>query len=217
MRDPSDRTQQQSLYERLRDGILEAELTPGQSMVETSLAQRFGVSRTPVREALLRLEQDGLVERADRGYIVRQRSPEQILDIYETRIVLEVMAARLAAERHTTLDRIRLERLSREGAGVDPADAGALVVHNREFHQGVWIASHNEALVDLLTRLNHHLVRYPATTLSFPGRWAVALSEHAALVEAIVNRDSDVAAKVAETHFTSARDIRLELWAQDIY
>ena len=80
-------------YEILQQAILRGELAPGQPLVETTLAARYNVSRTPIREALTRLEQDRLVERTDRGLVVRRRSPEQILDIYETRIALEATAA----------------------------------------------------------------------------------------------------------------------------
>src|ERR1700754_1808293 len=90
---PAD-DRQPTPYERLKQAILDGELVPGQQLVEISLAQWCQVSRTPIREALSRLEQDGLALRTDRGLVVRERSPEEILDIYDTRIVLEAMAAR---------------------------------------------------------------------------------------------------------------------------
>jgi DNA-binding GntR family transcriptional regulator len=209
---PADEGRRPSLYERILDTILEGEYGPGEPLVEATIAQRFGVSRTPVREALRRLEQDGLLRRADRGMVVRDRSPEEILDIYEARIVLESSAARAAAQRHTPYDRLRLEKLVRACEEVDPADAAELVRCNRDFHRGVWEASHNETLRDLLDRLNLHLLRYPATTLTHPGRWPEAIAQHAALVEAIVARDDDAAARIAAEHFEAARDIRLALW-----
>jgi DNA-binding GntR family transcriptional regulator len=209
---PADEGRRPSLYERILDTILEGEHAPGEPLVEAVIAQRFGVSRTPVREALRRLEQDGLLRRADRGMVVRERSPEEILDIYEARIVLESSAARAAAQRHTPFDRMRLEKLLRACEQVDPEDAAELVRCNRDFHRGVWEASHNETLRDLLDRLNLHLLRYPATTLTHPGRWEQALTEHAALVEAIAARDEESAARIAAEHFGAARDIRLALW-----
>lgn len=212
-----DTDRKRSPYEKIKETILDGTLSPGSQLVESAVAESYGVSRTPVREALTRLEQDGLVERGERGLIVRLRSPEEILDVYETRIVLEVTAARVAAERHTGFDRMRLERLLRMGEDADPHDGGILAQRNREFHGGIWHASHNESLVDLLNRLNLHLVRYPATTLSHPGRWQKALKEHRAIVEAIVRRDGPTAAELAEAHFTEARDIRLELWKQDLF
>src|SRR5665811_1478321 len=94
-------------YEQLKQAIMEGELQPGEPLVEVALADWCKVSRTPVREALMRLEQDGLVQRGhrdlgDRGLIVRESSPEEILDIYDTRIVLEGRVAAVAAERRTS-------------------------------------------------------------------------------------------------------------------
>jgi DNA-binding GntR family transcriptional regulator len=207
-----DQGRGRSLYSRILDAILEGEFEPGESLVEVAVARRFGVSRTPVREALRRLEQDGLVRRVERGMVVRERSPEEILDIYEARIVLESSAARAAAQRHTPFDRLRLDKLLRACEEADRADESSLVRRNRDFHRGVWEASHNETLRDLLDRLNLHLLRYPATTLTHEGRWEEALAQHAALVEAIAARDEEEAARVAAEHFTAARDIRLAQW-----
>jgi DNA-binding GntR family transcriptional regulator len=201
-----------SPYERIRDAILDGELGPGEPLVELSIARWCGVSRTPVREALRRLEQDGLVRRGERGLVVRERSPEEILDIYDARIVLEASAARTAAQRHTAFDRIRLDKLLRACRSAPTDDISALVRSNREFHRGIWEASHNETLKDLLDRLNLHLLRYPATTLANPGRWQEALDQHADLIAAITARDEATAAEIAARHFTQARDIRLALW-----
>lgn len=211
------RNQKQAPYDRIRDAIMDGTLEPGSPLVESQVAEWCGVSRTPVREALTRLEQDGLVERGERGLIVRQRSPEEVLDIYEVRVVLEMTAARVAAERHTHYDRIRLEKLLKAAEDADTSDSGELVRRNRDFHQGVWQASHNDSLIDLLTRLNMHLIRYPATTLSHEGRWQEAIEEHRELVNAILARDGDRAELLAQTHFIRARDIRLTLWEELTY
>jgi DNA-binding GntR family transcriptional regulator len=184
--------------------------------VESVLAELYGVSRTPIRDALSRLEQDGLVVRRDRSLVVRARSPEEILDIYETRIVLEVKAAVVAAERHTSFDAMQLGRALRGNEKANVADADGLVSRNRELHGTIWQASHNQTLIDLLERLNLHLVRYPATTLVHEGRWDEALREHRALVDAILERDAAAAAREAKRHFTRALEIRLELWEQEL-
>jgi DNA-binding GntR family transcriptional regulator len=203
-----------SPYERLKQAIMTGELVPGQPLVETALAQWCEVSRTPIREALTRLEQDGLVHRSERGLVVRERSPEEILDIYETRIVLEGTAARVAASRRSALDLIHLRRIADALDAVDTSDENAMANGNREFHRAVWRASHNESLMDLLTRLDLHLSRYPATTLSQPGRWEVANGEHRALIQALDNHDIARAQELAAAHFTAARDLRLSIWAQ---
>lgn len=203
-------------YQRLKEAIRSGDLKPGQQLVESALAEWCEVSRTPIREALSRLQHDGLVERNDRGLVVRERSPEEILDIYETRIALEGTAARLAAERRTSHDLMLLRRSLTKLDSVSTDDVDAMVNGNRQFHVAVWRASRNVSLIDLLERLDLHLARYPATTLSSPGRWERAATQHKAIVDAIEARDADGAEKVAILHFTEARDIRLSLFDESI-
>jgi DNA-binding GntR family transcriptional regulator len=200
-------------YDILQEAILSGALAPGQALVETALAEWCQVSRTPIREALMRLEQDGLVMRQGRELVVRERSPEEILDIYETRIVLEGTVARVAASRRTALDIVQLRRAERVLDEVSPRDPIAMASANRQFHRTLWRAGHNESLVDLLARLDLHLSRYPATTLSVDGRWEEAKAEHVAIIDAIEAQDAALAGDLASAHFTKARDLRLELWA----
>jgi DNA-binding GntR family transcriptional regulator len=199
-------------YDMLRRAILSGQLSPGQPLVETTLAEWCGVSRTPIREALRRLEQDGLVHRSDGGLVVRVRSPEEILDIYEIRVVLEAMAGRFASERRTEHDVRLLRHVLELSKAVGSDDAAGMVDANQRFHRLVWHAGHNESLTDLLERVNLHLGRYPETTLTAPGRWAEAWREHAALVAAIEERRSDDAFEIAQAHFVRARDIRISLF-----
>lgn len=201
-----------SPYSAIKQAILLGELRPGQQLVEAHLASWCQVSRTPIREALTRLEQDGLVRRGPRGLVVRESSPAEILDIYEIRIVLEATAARLAAEQRTKRDLILMEHATSRMAGLADADPHEKASVNAEFHRLIWKTSHNSSLIDLLERLSMHLGRYPATTLAFPGRWETSNREHEQLVAAIDARDSNLAASIAEAHFTAARDIRLTLW-----
>ena len=201
-----------SPYILIRDAILDGTFPAGTAMVEASVAEFCGVSRTPVREAFTRLEQDGLLQRGPRGLIVRERSPEEILDLYEIRVVLESSAAKGAAERHTNFDSVALERCLEICNQADPDDPTALAKANDQFHRAIWRAARNESLADLLNRLSMHLARYPKTTLAYPGRWQEALDEHDAIVKAILDRDQNTAANLARDHFQKARDIRLELW-----
>jgi DNA-binding GntR family transcriptional regulator len=195
-------------YEMLKAAIINGELLPGQPLVESTLAEWCGVSRTPIREALRRLQQDGLIKRTDRGMIVQERSPEEILDIYDTRLVLEGFAGRAAADRRSEYDLGSMKRWLERGDDI-PENSNGLVEANLGFHAAVWRATHNESLIDLLERLNPHLARYPETTLSFPSRWDEARREHHLLVEAIEARDGDLAHEIATGHFSRARDIRL--------
>lgn len=201
-----------SAYERIKQAIVSGDFKPGEPLVETVLAEWCEVSRTPIREALTRLEQDGIVVRTDRGLMVRDDSPEDVLDLYETRIVLEATAARVASERRTFHDLLQMHELADHMNTMDTSDPRAMAAANDRFHRSVWRASHNRSLVDLLDRLSLHLGRYPATTLSFPGRWERANDQHAAIIDAIEARDGDLAAERAVEHFTESRNIRLKLW-----
>lgn len=202
-----------SVYDEIREAIVVGAIVPGQVLSENQLATDFGTSRTPVREALHRLEIEDLVERLPRGVRVRETSPEEIIDIYDVRITLEGAAARAAAERATELDRRRL-RVAQDAmvaAGSDPRQRAET---NRHFHEAIWSASHSPTLVDLLHRLNVHLVRYPTTTLEGDDRWTAVLSEHEELLEAIESRDALRARQIAETHMTAAREVRMQMYAE---
>jgi DNA-binding GntR family transcriptional regulator len=121
------------VYEHLRDDIVARRLDAGASLVETELADRYGTSRTPVREALRRLEQDGLLERGRRGLQVRAPSAAEILEIYEVRIDLEALAAALAAERHTPLDLVRLRSAAANFEAAPVEDVAPMTAANQFF------------------------------------------------------------------------------------
>jgi len=201
-----------TVYDEIRGAIVAGRIVPGQMLSENQLATDFGTSRTPIREALHRLEIESLVERLPRGVRVRETSPEEIIDIYDVRITLEGAAARAAAERATELDRRRM-RVAQDAmvqAGDDSRDRANT---NRQFHESVWTASHSPTLVDLLHRLNVHLVRYPTTTLEGDERWHAVLEEHESLLQAIESRDPLRAREIAETHMTAAREVRMQMYA----
>lgn len=201
------------VYERLRDDIVSRRLEVGASLVETDLADRYGTSRTPVREALRRLEQDGLLERGRRGLQVRTPSPEEILEIYEVRIDLEALAAALAAERRTPLDMVRLEAAAATMEATATDDPVAMATANHGFHERLCEAAHNATLLDVNGRLLTHLTRYPSTTLVWPGRWEAVLAEHRELIERITGRDAAGARTLMERHMRDARDVRLQMYA----
>lgn len=202
-----------SVYEQLKRSILDGKLAAGQPLVESQLADAYGVSRTPIREALHRLQQDGIVERGDRGLRVAEGSAEQILEIYEARVVLEAAVCESAARRRTEMDVARLHGILEASPRENPS-ASEMVASNMQFHEAVWQASHNGTWVDLLSRLNTHLRRYPSTTLTAPGRWEEALEEHAALLAAIERGDAEAASSIGRAHMTKARDVRLRMWRE---
>lgn len=200
------------LYERLRDQIVSGELAAGLHLVETALAEANEVSRTPVREALRRLEQDGLVERFERGLRVRLQGPEEILDLYEVRIVLESAVTRAAAERYREIDRIRLVTLVERMREVSAGDVETMAEIVHSFHRMLWQASQNPTYTEVLNRLAVHLHRYPTSTFADLTRWPSALAEHEELLDAVLARDGDRAAQLAIAHMTAARDVRISMW-----
>lgn len=201
----------ESIFQTLRSEILSGMQQPGTAVRETSLAERFGVSRTPVREALSRLQQERLLERVARGLQVPQVDPQQVIQIYDMRILLEEEAARQAARARQFPDLMRLEALLQRDRQLQEPDDYTRITTNLEFHAAVWNCAHNPVLRDLLERLSTHLIHAPRSTLSTGNRWAESLDEHEALVKAIEIQDSDAAGKIAREHMETARALRLQL------
>ncbi|PCC54287.1 GntR family transcriptional regulator [Brevibacterium aurantiacum] len=207
-------TDRDSIFEAVRMDILDGTIPPGTQLKEVALAERFGVSRTPIREVLSRLEEASLVSRKARGLEVAAIDTEKIVQVYDTRILLEEEVAGQAAMERSIRDVFQLQALlERDRTLVDASDR-TLIRSNLEFHAAVWSAAHNPVLEDLLNRLTTHLVHAPQSTLSIGNRWAEALAEHEALIGAIENRDSGRAREIARGHFTTARSIRLDMLRQ---
>ena len=203
-----------SIYDEIRDAIVEGELMPGARLAEEALATQFRSSRTPIREALLKLRQDGLVEASGRGLVVRQRTSEEILNLYKVRVLLEEFAAHEAAVYRSDLDLNRLMRLHAEMADASHDAGSRLEQVNREFHEQMWRSSHNDALVEMLKRLTMQLRRFLESTLGYPGRFDDAISEHDELISAIRDRQADRAGEIAARHMRGALNIQLEKLAK---
>ena len=198
------------IYDSLRNEIESGVLAPGEFVREIEIAERFGVSRTPVRETLSRLELERILQRDGRGLRVRVADENEAVQVYNLRELLEAEAAAQAAEARNAGDLVVLERLTaRDHSLKDPDDATRRVT-NLEFHAAIWAASHNAPLTDLLSRLAWHVPRTLRSTLSAPGRWADALDEHARIVEAIVARDSELARSLTRSHMNAAGLILLQ-------
>ena len=200
-----------AIYSTLRAEIVNGAFAAGAPAREVAIAQRFGVSRTPVREALRRLEHDRLLVASSRGLVVRAVDADEVIQIYDVRVLLESEAASQAAGARTANDLMRLETLLERDLALSDPDDGTRAETNTEFHEAIWTATHNPVLEDLLRRLTIHLVRTPHSTLSVPGRWDEALREHAGMVTAIRDREAKTAQQLARTHMETARRIRLQL------
>jgi DNA-binding GntR family transcriptional regulator len=200
-------------YARLRKEILDGAFAPGTVLLETALSARYGVSRTPVREALGRLAQDGLIERSTRGFRIRQRDPEQILEIYEARIALEARSAELAAKRRTDFDLARMTHLLDEcRATTDPAQFGPL---NNRWHDALRLAGHNETVTDLLERLDSLLLLYRPQRPPRPTADDRSVEEHAEILDAIARGDAGAAGTAMTEHLRRMRDRRIQALIED--
>jgi DNA-binding GntR family transcriptional regulator len=181
---------------------------PGDRLVEAELAERFGVSRTPVREALQRLETQSLLVREGRSMIVASLDHNQTAELYVVRLELEGLAARLAAK-HAEVEEIRVIGAMIEADRALLGDPAALALSNRQFHRQIHLASHNRYLVQQLDLLHRSMALMATTSLAVEGRGVVALEEHAAIVEAMQARDGDAADAALRRHISNAFETRL--------
>ena len=187
---------------------------PGDRLVESELADRFGVSRTPIREALQRLETQSLLARDGRSLIVASLDHNQMAELYVVRSELEGLAARLAA-RHATEEEIRVLRSMIEEDKERLNDPAALSRTNRRFHRQVHLASHNRYLVQQLDLVYRSMALMTTTSLAAEGRTSAALHEHGDIVDAIANGDSDAAYAALKSHISTAFESRLRQDAED--
>lgn len=197
-------------YELILDAIDVGEFQPGERLVESDLALRFGVSRTPIREALQRLETQALLSRDGRSLIVASLDHNQLAELYVVRAELEALAARLAAQ-HATEEEIRVlgEMAAADRTLVN--DPGALARANRRFHRQLHRASHNRYLVQQLDLVHRTMALMATTSLAVEGRSEDALGEHDAIVRAIEARDGEAAAEALRRHISKAFETRLKL------
>lgn len=190
------------VYRSLRGAILAGRLEPGERISEFELAAALKVSRTPLREALQRLESEGLVlAEPGRGTVVRGLTPTDLAEIYEIRRNLEALAARLAAARITP------EELESLKAHLELMEFFTqrerwenVVEQNIAFHSTIYRASGNRRLADLLYALQEYVQGTRGYALRVPGRAPHALAEHQALYQALAARDAERAAELAATH-----------------
>jgi GntR family transcriptional regulator, rspAB operon transcriptional repressor len=190
------------VWEELREAIIELRLRPGEPLREAALAEQLGVSKTPLREAFARLEQEGLVETTSfKGAVVTVYSARDLTEIYELRALLEGAAARAAAEHLNDQTRAALRDVvaaSRELR--DRGDVAGLAALLGDFDTIVYAQVTNERIAALLENLRAHLARIGKLTVAIPGRVDASVEEHAAIVDAIVAGDPDEAERLMRAH-----------------
>ncbi|MGV9745113.1 GntR family transcriptional regulator [Rhodococcus zopfii] len=210
--DPSElRDDAGSVYERLRSDLVHGGFEPGAALSEAALTARYGVSRTPVREALARLDQDALVERGPRGYQVRVGGPADVLEIYEARIALEGVAAADAAERRTELELARLRKIHEQMC--TSTETRVILEMNTRFHRELWAAAHNHTISTLLQRLSAQLRLFDRGTRGIEDLECTK-AEHERILEAITVRDGVLARTEVTAHLSRTREERINHFAQ---
>ncbi|GAB4287027.1 MAG: GntR family transcriptional regulator [Roseovarius sp.] len=197
-------------YALILEAIDSGVFKPGDRLVESDLAERFGVSRTPIREALQRLETQSLLTRDGRSLIVASLDHNALAELYVVRAELEALAASLAA-RHATREELRVLRDMVEEDRKLLDDPQALARANRRFHKQIHLASHNRFLVSQLDLVHRSMALLATTSLAAVGRPADALAEHDAIVTAIEKGDPEAAGAALRTHISRAFVTRLKL------
>ena len=208
--EPEYASRSELAYQKLRQAMEAGELKPGQRVMEVEVAEWLKVSRTPVRDALRRLESEGMLEMEPRnGLVVASISRQAMLELYVMREVLEATAAKLCARNASDIEVLELSELVKREAKLAD-DLEALVRHNRQFHEAVHRGAHNRYLEKSLSAVNDSMWLLGKSQMLIPQRAAESVREHAELFAAIERRDADEAEALARRHVQSARNERLK-------
>lgn len=203
------------LAQDLAEAILSGEFAPGSRLDEQQLAQRYTVSRTPVREALRQLATTGLIEvRPRRGAIVAEVTPEQLEELFVAMGELEATCARLAALSMLTTERRRLRALHEHmGELARTDDVAAFADANDSLHSMIYAGSHNGVIADMTVQLRRRLAPFRRAQFRLDGRPPRSHAEHDAVVQAILRGDADAAHAAMLQHVTLVEDSYEELIA----
>lgn len=207
----ADLSQGAAAYNTLVAAIRAGDFLPGDRLRETDVAQRLALSRTPVREALRKLEAEGIVEHSPRiGAVIRRLSHGELVELYEMRMVLERTAAEMAAKHAAAAEIDLLADLNEEisTAQGNPQKAASA---NQDFHQAIYLAARNRFLMEAARSLNNALMLMGPTTLANPARMECVAKEHAAIIDALGARDPERAGEAAVAHLQTSLRHRLSV------
>ena len=207
---PRTRSRADFVYESLRDAISDGRIAGGERVREEEVARNLGVSRTPVREALQRLQQRGiLILGPGRGLVVAQLGHEQVVELYAMREILEGSAARFAARHATTAEIATLYQLQEQLRTAEGDDMLHITL-NRRFHQAIYEAAHNRYLMQTLESLHDSFALLRSSTFRLPHRQRNSDEERHRIIAAIEKRDPELAEKEAREHILQAQRTRFE-------
>jgi DNA-binding GntR family transcriptional regulator len=192
---------------------LVGQLRPGDRLAEEQLAGEFGISRTPIREAIFRLEAERFAMRqVRRGLVVRAIPEEQVLEVFTVWAALDQLAASILAHGATAPERALLRWIN-EQIEARTQEVGRASVRDltMRFHEALSECAHNTVLLQMVQQLHDSARRFGPTTFSLPGRAAVAIAEHRGILDAIDHGDADLAGRLAAEHISHAREARIAL------
>jgi DNA-binding GntR family transcriptional regulator len=195
-------TRAESLREAIEESIATGAFPPGMHLDETELAQRFGVSRTPLREALIQLSSVGIIAlRPRRGAVVAEVTPQRLLEIFEVMAELEAMCGRLAARRMSDADHaVLLQAHNACKAACQSADPDAYYHQNELFHYAIYAGSHSGFLIEQTTAMHRRLRPYRRLQLRVRNRVANSFNEHSGIVDALLAGDAEQASERLRAH-----------------
>jgi len=197
-------------YRRLRDAIRQGELKPGQRIMEIEMADWLRVSRTPVRDAIRRLEAEGMLRHEPRnGLVVASLDRQAVMELYVMRETLEGTAARLCARHASDMEVMDLVELVERERGLQ-GNVEALPRHNRLFHEAIHRGAHNRYLEKSLAAVNDSMGLLGNPLMLLPHRAQAALDEHADIARAIERHDPEAADEAARRHVRAAQRERLK-------
>ncbi|MFC6585037.1 GntR family transcriptional regulator [Sulfitobacter aestuariivivens] len=201
----------EAAYERLLAAIQYGKFQPGDRLREIEVAASLSLSRTPVREALRKLESDGIVEHRPRiGAVIRRLSQAEVVELYEMRLVLERTAAEMAAKHASAAEIDALEELNEEiGTATDNAARAAAL--NQQFHRGIYLATRNRFLLESARALNNALLLLGPTTLADKVRITVVYDQHREIIAALRAADPQKAGEAAAVHLETSLRHRLKV------
>lgn len=198
--------------ENLIDAINTGILSPGERLMEIQIAEEMGVSRTPVREAIRKLELEGFVVMIPRrGTYVANISIKDINEVYEIRSALDILAGGLAAERinDEEIEEMR-ELLVLTEKHIEENNLSKIVEIDTKFHDILYTASRNERLVNIINNLREQITSIRGKSMNYPGRLVDTLDEHKEIVESIAARDIDRAEEAVRAHLENAEQTLLQ-------
>lgn len=190
------------IFDAIREAIITGELKPGERLMEVQLAAKMGVSRTPVREAIRKLELEGLVNMLPRkGAHVANLSVKNIMDVLEVRASLDSLATELAAARMTPDELAELKQVQAQFVGsVEKDHLQGLIKKDIEFHEVIYRASRNEKLIQIANNLREQVLRFRIIYLKDHGNPREVMKEHDEIIEAIISKDGEKAQTAAKNH-----------------